>query len=453
MMKLNKLLKGIKRVSYKDDFEVVNVTSEIDRVVSGSVFIPIHGEDFDSYKYVDEAINKGAYIVDTNNNQYISGIIKQRFINNPIMNLKAIGVIGTNGKSSVVHYLASFFNKYRVAYIMNACFYINNELIMTLNNTTPNSERLMDILAICAKEKCEYFIMEISSHAIKQERISGLKFDTLIYTNISQDHLDYHPSIMEYTATKIMGTKYLKHDGFVLCLDEEIRKQIDVYQKRVINVHSKYEYTSQLDGGKRKLNVENKSIVLNVLSLFEVDNLMLAYAYLRESNYEFMDLLRWLMSVQSPKGRMQLIYNDTFKVIIDYAHTYMAYYRLCEYVKSLDNQKILVFGLGGNRDKYKREMIGSLVGKYFDYIIVTSDNPRNEDPYDICSDIVKGMASDYEIIINREEAIRKAISIVEKGGIIVIAGKGDEQYQVLDSYKIPFSDENITLRIIGECEE
>ena len=451
-MKLSKLLKPITSVCREADFEVVNVTSDIDMVTRNSVFIPIKGEAFDSHIYIDEALKRGAFVVRYTNNHQISGILKQRFIGNPCDSMKCIGVIGTNGKSSVVHYLKSFLDTYKVGVIVNATFYINDENLMKFKNTTPNSEDLMKVMQMCKDAKCDYFIMEISSHAIKQERIAGLKFDTLIYTNISQDHLDYHKSIMEYTSTKIMGNSYLKKNGFILCNDEDIREMLERYYKRVINLKMKYPYHSYLDSYRRILDIDTKHIALRVLSKFDVDNMMFAYAYMRECDFDFMDIYKHMMNVKGLQGRMELIYNDSFKIIIDYAHTYMAYYELCQYVANIEAHKVLVFGLGGNRDEYKREMIGKLVGKYFDLVIVTTDNARNENPEKICSEIVSSMNNNYIIILNREEAIRKAISIIENNGIIIIAGKGNEEFQIIGDQKIPFKDKDIVYKILNKEE-
>ena len=451
-MKLSKLLKPITHVCKDADFEVVNVTSDIDEVTRNSVFIPIKGVSFDSHIYIDEALKRGAYVVRETNNNQISGILKQRFIGNPCESMICIGVIGTNGKSSVVHYLRNFLKDYKVGTIVNASFMINDEILMKLNNTTPSSEELMKIMQLCKEEYCEYFIMEISSHSIKQERIAGLSFDTLIYTNISQDHLDYHDSIMEYTSTKIMGVSYLKKNGFILCNDDNLRKMLERNYKRVINIKEKYSYNSYLDSYRRILTINNKHIELKVLSEFDVENIMFAYAYMCENDFNTMDIYDYMINMKGLEGRMELIYHDSFNIVIDYAHTYMAYYELCKYVSNINEQKILVFGLGGNRDEYKRSMIGKLVNKYFDYVIVTSDNIRNENPEKICGEIAADMNNNYIIIINREEAIRKAISIIENNGIIIIAGKGNEEFQIVGNKKIPFKDKDIVYKILNEEE-
>lgn len=452
MMKLSKLMKPIGKINRKADFDVVNVTSCIDQVTKNSVFIPLKGENFNSFQYVDEAIKRGAYVVQKGDNRRVSGILKQRFIGNPCMSMKCIGVIGTNGKSSVVHFLMNFLNEYKVAAVTDASFYINDVKVDSLSNTTPSSEQLMHILGRCRDEKCDYFLMEASSHAIKQGRIQGLMFDALIYTNISQDHLDYHTSIMEYTSTKLLGSKYLKKNGFILCNDDLIRSMLERYYKRVINIKETYPYTCHTDMYKQILDIDSKHFALHILSRFDVDNMMFAYAYMRESGFDAKNIYMKMMNMKGLKGRMELVYNDSFHVIIDYAHTYMAYYELCQYVKTLDCQKILVFGLGGNRDEYKREMIGELVGEYFDFVIVTSDNTRNEDPNEICAAITKKMKGTPLIIINRKEAIQKAVSIVEKDGIIIIAGKGNEDVQIIRGCRVPFKDADIVLQAIQERE-
>ncbi|MBR3693732.1 MAG: hypothetical protein IKL88_04320, partial [Erysipelotrichales bacterium] len=313
---------------------------------------------------------------------------------------------------------------------------------------TPSIDILADLLQECIRRKITHVIMEVSSHSLAQYRISGLTFDHLVYTNLGHDHLDYHLSYMAYKDAKESGIRYLKKHGSIILSQDPLIQMMKTSEYLCIEC-GKGEYAYSYDWNEQgcMLHYQEKDFILPIHFDFEVENLMLSITtlsqYISNSHiYYFLEQYRPL------RGRMEMVYNKEYTIYVDYAHTLEAYEALGRNIARLHRESWIVFGLGGERDTMKRKLIGESVSKYFDHIILTSDNPRGEDPYVICEMIAKGSTKPTEIMIERAEAIKYAILNAKKHDIIIVAGKGNEDKIFVGSECLYFKDRDVILELL-----
>lgn len=422
--------------------------------------------DNENKKYVKEAIDNGAVKIITetkdtfeietikvdNINEYIKNFYKDK-----IKDLKLIGITGTNGKTTTCYLLYQMFNYIGVkaAYIGTIGFYIDGK-INDLDNTTPSIDILYNLILDAKEKNAKVVVMEASSHALKQNRLYGLLFDGVCVTNITQDHMDYHKTKKDYIKSKKKLIGMLKNKR--IC----VLNKKDKYYKRFKN-RKNNNYILGKDIKIKKVDMslndttifikdkEKFKIKLFLVGRFNIYNYLMAYKIIKELGYDVTKIIKNACAFSEPPGRMQkLEYKDNV-IFIDYAHTPDAVKNVLNTVKSLPNKGIItIIGCGGNRDKGKRKIMGKIATKYSSYVIFTNDNPRGEDETVIMNDILKGAKKNHEVIYDRYEAIKKGISLLNGKKILMILGKGHEDYQIIGDKKYHFSDVQVTNEIINK---
>ncbi len=443
--------------------EVMGITDNSANVKDGFVFVDIHNNP----QYRADAVKNGAIaLVVENKANFKNEIVVEnavlafsqmsaRWFNNPARYLKLVGVTGTNGKTTITYMLKEMLEKAgkRVGVIGTIQNVICGEVIPAIN-TTPNAFELNRLFALMRDKGCEYVIMEVSSHALSMGRVEGLHFNTAVFTNLTQDHLDYHNDMESYYLAK--KKLFNMCDNAVINVDNEYGKrlidEIDckkasvsltndaMYIAKSLNLQSRYvEY--------KLLTDVIDHIKVNVPGTFSVYNSLCALATSDFLQIDRKIAIEALKSFSGVKGRAEVVDNTgDFTVIIDYAHTPDGLKNILKTFKDCPkNRLIVLFGCGGDRDKTKRSVMGEIASIYADYVIVTSDNPRTEAPNAIISDILKGISigKPYKVLENRTDAIKFALSIAQKDDIIVLAGKGHETYQIIGKEKIHFDEREV----------
>lgn len=468
-MKLYELLEGNAR-TYLDDTEVKGITDDTRKVSEGYIFVCIKGERFDGHSAAAEMLEKGALAVVTEHNLNLGdrqiiventrdfyGMLCAKWFDHPERKMKFIGVTGTNGKTTITNVIKKILTDkgYKVGLIGTIQNEIGERVIHT-DNTTPFAYDLMKLYAQMADEGCDYVVMEVSSFGLVQKRTGCTHFDTALFTNLTQDHLDYHKTMESYYQAKKML--------FDIC-DKAIINTDDSYGKRLYSEIScrKYSYGTSADsdfsselvsikatGTNFILRSSGKEYNINMLmtGMFNVMNITGAIAVCVQQGISTEDCIKSIENYGGVKGRCEVIpTGKDFAVICDYAHTPDAVENILINVKKCtENRLICLFGCGGNRDATKRPKMAHSAEKYADYLIVTSDNPRNENPDDIIKDILTGLegSKPCDVVSDRRQAIYHALEIAQKGDVIVLAGKGHEDYQILaDNVHIHFDEREV----------
>ena len=357
-----------------------------------------------------------------------------------------IGITGTNGKTTTTTLIYKYFKfiNNKITLIGTNGIYINDDYYETIN-TTPGIEKLYHIILESYNRGIRTIVMEVSSHAIDQYRVYGIKFYIKAITNITWDHLDYHKTFKQYKKTKL---KFLRNSNILI--NDEIKyfnfnpfKKIYKYGKK----NSYFNMTNLLineDGIKFKLNINNNSYVIksNLLGEFNCYNLLLFISILYLlGEFDYYKLINFLEQNLKVDGRMEIFKYNKKSIIVDYAHTPDGMEKVLEFIDEVYKKNIVViFGCGGNRDKYKREIMGDIASLYGDYLILTNDNPRDEEELDIINDIIKGVTTKYKIIPNRKDAIDYGINLLNTYDVLVILGRGNEEYIKIKDKLIPFND-------------
>lgn len=446
-------------LAYESEKEIDKVVCNIEECTKDSLFIAICGTHFDSHVHLGRAkelnamtmsdYGQGGDIEVANTKEYYAPLVLA-MCGNPQNFLTLIGVSGTNGKSSVSY--AIYHGLQALGYEACLCstdgFFFSNE-IMSNSQTTPSIERLSEVLMNCVERGIHYFVMEVSSHALAQGRIYGFKFDTFVYTNLGHDHLDYHASFMNYRDAKEKGMRYLREGGFVvLTQDEMIQSMVHSIAVPYICLgEGAYMYEFEWETMGCCVKFRGNEFHLPFSCDFQVTNLLLAACVLLRYGEE-KRVLEWIKQGIKMPGRMERVYEGEFQIYVDYAHSVEAFEAVGRNVGRNSNEKWIVFGLGGERDTSKRAVIGRLMEEYFDYIVLTTDNSRGENPLAICNEIALEMKDKPMIILNRKDAIEYAISNISKHGIIVVAGKGNEAMMKVADELIPFKDSDVIRQIL-----
>ena len=482
MKRLEEILQGVEvKEIVGDGFcEVDDLKLDSRNVKNQDLFFAVKGNLLDGHLYIDSAIKNGASVIvcevlpeDINdkityvvldNIRYQIAKIASNFFDKPSQKLKLIGVTGTNGKTTIATLL------YRLTMALG----IKAGLLSTVENkianktikatlTTPDVISINRLMSEMVVVGCEYAFMEVSSHSIDQDRVSDLDFDIGIFTNITHDHLDYHKTFMNYINVKKKFFDILKPEAFALTNIDDINGEVMVqnskstvksYSLRNIADYKGRILQNSLSGLHLKIN--EKEAFFKLTGKFNAYNLLAVYGAAVLSGLDEDEVLVELSRLNPVDGRFDIIQNREQSVfaIIDYAHTPDALENVLNTVKNTknkDSKLITVFGAGGNRDKTKRPEMGKIAGRLSDMVIVTSDNPRNEDPGEIIKDIVKGISiKDKEKVLeieDREQAIKTALMLAKTGDVVVIAGKGHEAYQDIRGVKHHFSDKEIVNNI------
>ncbi len=446
------------------------------------LFAAIRGEHSDGHQYLEKAVEQGAvaalveefpvefssgvtYLL-VDNSQLALGLVSSNFYQNPSEKLKLIGVTGTNGKTTIATLLYQFFtlSGYQVG-LVSTIRYLVGDRAIEATHTTPDAIKLNALLAQMVDSGCEYCFMEVSSHAVVQNRIAGLKFAGGIFTNLSHDHLDYHGTFKEYIAAKKGFFDQLPISAFALVnvddrngrvMLQNCKAKHHTYALRRIADYKARVVESGFTG--TQLELEQEELYSLLVGDFNVYNLLAVYGTARLLGVEKMEALRVLSCLKAADGRFDCVQNLERNVvaIIDYAHTPDALENVLGTINSLrtkNEQVITVVGCGGDRDRSKRPKMAKIASQMSDKVILTSDNPRTEDPQGIIDEMRAGVPSESSmnvvVIVNRAEAINTACMLAGKGDIILIAGKGHETYQEIEGVKHPFDDKKVVKKALN----
>ena len=483
-MTLKELIKNIKTlaVTGSTDKEITGVDIDSRQVSDGHLFVAMRGTQVDGQRFIGKAEEQGAVAIvceDTPEEQkenvtYIKvastqdavGHVATMFYGNPSDKLKLIGVTGTNGKTTIATLLFDMFRKmgHRCGLLSTVCNYIEDEAIAA-DHTTPDAIELNKLLARMVDAGCEYAFMECSSHAIHQKRIGGLNFAGGIFTNLTRDHLDYHKTVEAYRDAKKMFFDMLPKGSFAV-INADDKNGTFMVQNTKANVKT-YSTRQMADFRARLLECHFEGMYLEIdcrevgvqfIGKFNVSNLLAVYGTAVCLGKKPEDILVVMSTLKSVSGRLQPVNSASgITAIVDYAHTPDALSNVLNAIHEVLNGRgkvITVCGAGGNRDKGKRPIMAQEAARQSDKVILTSDNPRFEDPQEIINEMLEGLSAQQRkktlSIVDRKEAIRTAIMLAEKGDVILIAGKGHEDYQEIAGVKHHFDDREIVEEIFNE---
>ncbi|MFV0329048.1 MAG: UDP-N-acetylmuramoyl-L-alanyl-D-glutamate--2,6-diaminopimelate ligase [Dysgonomonas sp.] len=483
-MKLQDLLKNIDvtKIEGENNPDVTGVFTDSRKAIAGSVFIALKGVQVDGHQYINNALDLGAKViiheekVDTSKEgiTYVkvkdgadaAGKIAAHWYGDPSSKLKVVGVTGTNGKTTTATLLYEMFRKlgYKAGLLSTVANYINGT-VFHATHTTPDPISLNEMLKKMVDAGCEYAFMEVSSHAIHQKRISGLRFEGGIFTNITQDHLDYHKTMAEYLKAKKMFFDNLPETAFALTnIDNKnglVMLQNTKAKKHTYSVQSLADFKAKIiekhfDGTAIEIN--GKELQVQFVGVFNVYNLLAVYGAAVLLGQDSDQALLVLSTLKPVSGRFETIRSpEQYTAIVDYAHTPDALTNVLEAIHEVldgNGRVITVVGCGGNRDNTKRPIMAREAVRLSDQVILTSDNPRYEEPQAIINDMADGLNSQQMkktlLIVEREQAIKTACTLAKTGDVILIAGKGHEDYQDVKGVKHHFDDREIVRNIFGE---
>lgn len=462
------------------DVYINKITFDSRTVDDKSLFLAVKGELFDGFNYIDSAISNGAIVIICNllpqkwkkNVVYVIvkdvnialGIISDNFYNSPSLKIKLIGITGTNGKTTASTLLFELFKKenFSVGLISTICIkYLSKSFDSRL--TTPDPIQINYHLNKMKKLGVLFCFMEVSSHGIAQSRITGLNFYGGVFTNLTHDHLDYHKTFKNYRDVKKMFFDSLSENAFALTNTDDknglYMVQNTKAKKYTFSIKNNANFNfkvleNELTG--MLLKYKNHEFCTRLVGKFNASNLLLVFGVSKIIGIKTLNILKQISQIGNVEGRFQVIktYNNK-TIIIDYAHTPDALKNVLKTITEIRtrNEKLItLFGCGGDRDRDKRALMGKIAAIFSDKVILTSDNPRNENPLIIIQEIINGVASeDFKKIIkisDREEAINTSIEISKPGDIVLIAGKGHEMYQEINGQKNPFNDLKILTKIL-----
>lgn len=459
---------------------IKNISFDSRKIESGYIFFAIKGYDLDGHKYIPQAITQGASVVvceelpeelsdyvtyvQVKNSSIALGIVASNFYDNPSEKLTLAGITGTNGKTTTTTLLYNLFTQlgFRCALLSTIENRISDK-VLNSNHTTPDPITINQLLAQAVDEGCQYAFMEVSSHGIHQNRLAGLTFKIGAFTNITHDHLDYHQTFSNYISAKKKFFDELPKTAIAITnMDDKnglIMLQNTNAKKVTYSLKSNSEYKgkiieNRLDGMLLQFN--NQEFWTVLAGKFNAYNELLAYTIASELGFDSLDIVTALSKLQRVKGRFETYVSDDKKyIIVDYAHTPDALQNILEAInqsRTRNEKLITVFGCGGHRDKEKRPKMGNIATRLSDLAIITSDNPRDENPDEIIQEIETGIepqnTNKYLSITDRKQAIRTAIKMAAPKDIILIAGKGHENYQEINGKHFPFDDMKIAKEIL-----
>ena len=483
-MKLSELLKNVNPQAIVGDagIDVTGVKIDSRQVSSGSLFVAVRGTQVDGHQFISKAVEQGAKVVmceslpdsladgvtyvQVTSTEDAVGPVATQFYGDPTSKLKLVGVTGTNGKTTIATLLYNMFRKFghKCGLLSTVCNYIEEEAIPA-THTTPDPIELNELLGRMADAGCEYVFMECSSHAIAQKRIGGLKFAGGLFTNLTRDHLDYHKTVENYRDAKKAFFDGLGKDAFAITNADDkngmfmvqntkadvktysIRQMAD-FRARIVECHFEGMY----------LEIDGREVGVQFIGKFNVSNLLCVYGAAVMLGKQPEEILVAMSTLKSVNGRLDPIRSpEGYTAVVDYAHTPDALENVLnaihEVMEGKQGKIITVCGAGGNRDKGKRPLMAQEAVKQSDRVIITSDNPRFEEPQDIINDMLAGLdqkqMKKVVSIVDRKEAIRTACMMAEKGDVILIAGKGHEDYQEIKGVKHHFDDREVVREIFN----
>lgn len=488
MIKLSQILSDVTPIKLfgSNDIAVNAIQIDSRKVKSGDCFVAVKGTTVDAHQFIDSVIAAGAVVVVCQelpaqlmeNIVYVQvtdsadalGKMAAAFYGNPSHDLKLVGVTGTNGKTSVATLLYRFFSKldFNVGLLSTVENKINEEVIPA-THTTPDPIQLNTLLRKMVDAGCAYCFMEVSSHAVDQKRISGLKFEGAIFTNITHDHLDYHKTFENYLKAKKAFFDNLSSSAFAITNADDRNGMVMLQNCNA----RKFSYSLKSNSDYKCKIIENSVFGLHIsldgievhtslIGEFNAYNITSVYAACVQLGIDKMEALQIISSLQPPPGRFQQILSKNEKIlgIIDYAHTPDALKNVIHTIRELkqDNQLLItVIGCGGDRDKTKRPLMGQVASRFSDKCILTSDNPRSENPSEIINEMYQGVEiTDRKIVLintDRREATKMAVSLAGPNDIILLAGKGHEKYQEISGVKHKYDDVAVLSELFYELEK
>ena len=478
-MKLAELLRDVevKQIIGSEHLNISGIAFNSREVRAGNIFVCISGFKTDGHDYAADAIERGAIAVLAERDLSELGVTciicdntrlalaraAATFYNYPDKKFKLIGVTGTNGKTTATYLIKSVLESLgkKVGLIGTNQNMIGTEVIPS-KHTTPDSLELMQLFSLMAEKGAEYVVMEVSSHSLSLDRVTACTFDVAAFTNITQDHLDFHGTMERYLEAK--GILYtISKSGVVNCDDDGaeyllknskcekmltygIDNECDLRAKNVELSERGVSFDVEFEG-------ENYPVALGIPGKFSVYNALTALGSLAAAGIPIQDAVSGLSSARGVKGRVEVVETGRdFSVIIDYAHTPDGLYNVIKTIRGFCKGRIItLFGCGGDRDATKRPKMGKIAAALSDYCVVTSDNPRTEDPVKIIEQVVEGVKEtdcDYTVVINRFEAIEYALDFAKPGDIVLLAGKGHETYQILADRTIDFDEREIVKKLL-----
>lgn len=472
---MEKLLEGLQyEILQKPEVEIfTGMEHDSRKIVEGSIFVALEGEVVDGHTFIDTAIEKGAkliivskevpcqkgigYVLIKNLRKHL-GILASNFYGWPQKNIKILGVTGTNGKTTTTYLLEQLLGEEKVARFGTIEYKIGKEVIEA-PNTTPESLDLVRMIKKAYDQGLEYIIMEVSSHALELGRVNMLEFDGAIFTNLTLDHLDYHKTMEQYFMAK--RKLFLKLRGKaikVLNVDDEYGRHLQEEFHGISYGTKQAEVQGKIlgfEGGKEKVELslfgKKKECKIQILGGFNLYNLLGSIALVKELGMSEEEIFAKVELLQGAPGRFETVdCGQDYMVVIDYAHTGDALENILQAIQEIKTKKIItIFGCGGDRDPRKRPIMAEIAERYSDFVVLTSDNPRTENPESILEEVKGGFTKENHIcVLERAEAIAEGIRRAEKGDIVLIAGKGHETYQILGRKKYHFDDREFARREI-----
>lgn len=481
----------VQQVQGNQNVSIQDITADSRAVKPNSLFIALDGATVDGHNYIDKAVDAGAVavivskpvtvpadvcVITVDDTRQAMMVCVPYFFDYPANRMRMVGVTGTNGKTTTTHMIRHILKAqgHKVGVIGTVHIMIG-DTSYPIHNTTPDVVDLQHILHQMVQENVEYCVMEVSSHALALGRVSGVEFDTAVFTNLTQDHLDFHKTFENYLAAKcklfeqVSAPNQVKDNkGAVINIDDSYGYRVmekttaptitySTLGKGTLNASDVHMSTKN---SQYTVNYKGESypISMNTTGLFNVYNTLAAIGACLQEGISMEAIDTALKTFSSVPGRFELIEEgQDFAVVVDYAHTPDGLQNILETAKAIkENRIIIVFGCGGDRDATKRPIMGRIAAEYGDKIYVTSDNPRTEDPVQIVKDVEVGVkealreGTSYEVIVDRREAINHAIHDAKAGDIVIIAGKGHENYQILKNETIHFDDREEARKALKE---
>jgi len=472
-MKLKKLLESIETLEVSGDIsgEITGVVYDSRRAAPGSLFVALHGEHADGTAYAEDAVQRGAAAIVSQTPCASGGSfpciqvadarlalakLAGAFYGYPSSRLCTIGITGTNGKTTVSFMLREIFKAAgRRSGLLGTVRYEIGDRVIPASRTTPEAPDLQSMFAQMERAGCDSAVMEVSSHALAQHRVDGILYDAAIFTNLTQDHLDYHGTFEEYFNVKARLFNQIRRFAIINVDDPWGRRLLA--EKKFLAGRVSYGFADSADvrglnpvsdtKGSR-MNVQSPwgdaEISLQLIGRFNLSNALAAFSVAASLGISVPVIVKALANLQCVPGRLEAVSNKKGRrVFVDYAHTDDALLNVLETLREITPGKlVVVFGCGGNRDKGKRALMGKVAARLADYAVITNDNPRNEVPEKIAADIASGFDSErkYEIVLDRKAAIARGIELIGKKDVLLVAGKGHETYQEFNGAIFPFDD-------------